>query len=310
MSDEYALCAGKPATIAIAQDYALDRHDGAGGASCPVPALLTMAVSRAALARPALTRPARPPQRPQQIKPVSAEAVLRSFNTWAFKREQPTDLQLMVRIIAQSIALREPVRFVLYWGKGPRGGLGEPDISCLDYLAALAHRVQKVHEPGAAIHLIFTDTHAELNGHDPASTAEYFAEVAQDASRRGFESCRLSQLRQAAEATADRSTDDEDVPEDMLAMLCTTAAKWYRGAGTIEQGAASYYRMNMAEKRAVEFAFPHAIFITFNGSELRRLLPPGLPIFFMYSLRRGFSTKPWFLPGDTTPRDPQSADRL
>jgi hypothetical protein len=68
--------------------------------------------------------------------------------------------------------------------------------------------------------------------------------------------------------------------------------------------------MNMAEKRAVEFAFPHSIFITFNGSELRRLLPEGLPIFFMYSLRRGFSTKPWFLSGETAPGDPESADRL
>jgi L-tyrosine isonitrile synthase len=305
MSNEYALYAGEPAAIAIAQDDGFDPGGIAGGAFRPAPRALTIAASR-----PPRPGQATSPPRPRQIETVSAEAVLRSFNTWAFKREQPTDPQLMARIISQSIALREPVRFVLYWGKGPRGRLGEPDISCLDYLASLGRRVQDVYEPGAAINLIFTDTHAQLNGHAPAGTAEYFAEVAQDASRRGFESCRLSELLQSAKAAAGPDTDDGDVPEDLLAKLCTTAAKWYRGGGTIEQGAATYYRMNMAEKRAVEFAFPHSIFVTFNGSDLRRLLPEGLPIFFMYSLRRGFSTKPWFLPAETMPCGAQSADRL
>jgi len=58
----------------------------------------------------------------------------------------------------------------------------------------------------------------------------------------------------------------------------------------------TYYRMNMVEKRAVEIAFPRSIFVTFNGSEFRCLFPEQLPIFYMYSLRRGVSVKPWFLP--------------
>jgi hypothetical protein len=40
--------------------------------------------------------------------------------------------------------------------------------------------------------------------------------------------------------------------------------------------------------------FPHSIFITFNGGKLRCLFPTRLPIFYMYSLRRGVSIKPWF----------------
>ena len=83
----------------------------------------------------------------------------------------------------------------------------------------------------------------------------------------------------------------------MLQKLCASASKWYRGVGTIRDGAAKYYRMNMSEKRAVEFAFPHSIFATFSGGALRCLLPSSMPIFFMYSLKRGFSTKPWFIGG-------------
>jgi L-tyrosine isonitrile synthase len=229
-------------------------------------------------------------------KTVTAETVLRSFNTWAFKREQPADPQLMLRVLSESISLGEPVSFILYWGKGPRCRLGEPDIDCLDYLGALAQRVREVYEPGAAIKLIFTDTHANLNGHAPLGVREYFAEVEASAGERGFEACLLSQLTQSAEAVAACATNDDDVPEETLRRLSASAGKWYRGDGTARQGALKYFQMNMIEKRAVELAFPRSIFVTFNGSDLRSLFPDYLPIFYMYSLRRGVSVKPWFLP--------------
>jgi hypothetical protein len=54
----------------------------------------------------------------------------------------------------------------------------------------------------------------------------------------------------------------------------------------------------MLEKRAVELAFPNAVFITFNGSEFRCLFPDRMPIFYMYSLKRGVAVKPWFLPDE------------
>src|SRR5258708_39909523 len=57
---------------------------------------------------------------------VAATKVLRSFDTWAFKREQPADPHLMLQFISEAIALDAPVPFVLYWGKGPRCNLGTP----------------------------------------------------------------------------------------------------------------------------------------------------------------------------------------
>jgi hypothetical protein len=233
-------------------------------------------------------------------KSPAPEKVLQAFNTWAFKREQPSDPRLMLDIIADSIARAKPVPFVLYWGKGPRSRLDLPDIECLDYLDALARRVRDMYEPGVAITLIFTDTHAKLNGHPPHSIGEYFAGVEVGARQRGFATCWLGDLTRTAEA-AGHETDD--APHDMLAKLSACAMKWYRGDGTADQGALQYYRMNMVERRAVELAFPAAIFLTFNGSEYRSLFPERLPIFYMYSLRRGVSVKPWFLPQDGMSRD-------
>jgi len=130
---------------------------------------------------------------------ASAEKVLQAFNTWAFKREQPDNPQLMLEIIAHAIQRAEPVPFVLYWGKGPRCRLDEPDTTCLDYLAALARRVEGVYPRGAAITLIFTDTHAELNGHSQQSAREYFAAVETGAHTRGFRNLPAERARTRGE---------------------------------------------------------------------------------------------------------------
>src|SRR5262245_39449058 len=230
------------------------------------------------------------------ITKVTADDVLRSFNTWSFKREQPADPQLMSQIIAEAIGLERPVSLVLYWGKGPRCRPAEPEVQCLDFLASLARRVREVYAPGAVVELICTDTHATLNGHSPHCIRAYFAAVGEVAAQRGFQCCRLSDLTRAYDAAPE--LDDEIVPEDTLMRLATSARKWYRGSGTAEQGALDYYHMNMLEKRAVERAFPRSIFVTFSGSELRSLFPKNLPIFYMYSVRRGVSSKPWFLPSE------------
>ena len=237
------------------------------------------------------------------IAPSSSESeidkILASFNTWAFKREQPDDVSSLRRTIADAIAIAAPLSFVLYWGKGPRCRLGSPDTECLDYLTALTRRLGQAYEPGATVTLIFTDTHAELNGHSPESMRRYFGEVENAARRRGFDSCRLGAVMRAAGLTADVLVGP--APPDLLAQLLPSAQKWYRGEASCEQAALTYYRMNMREARAVECAFPRSIFVTFNGSKLRGLFPRSLPIFFMYSLRRGVGIKPWFLPHDAAP---------
>ncbi len=223
--------------------------------------------------------------------------ILSSFNTWAFKREQPDSPESMLRFIADSAARAVPLSFILYWGKGPRCRIGQPDIECLDNLGRLVQRIREAYEPGAAIKLIFTDTHAELNGHSWETTRRYFAEIEGAAGQRGFDTCWLSAVTAAA-GLAPPSFSADEVPAEMLMLLSASAQKWYRGDGTYNDGAAKYYRMNLVERRAVELAFPRSIFITFNGSNLRPLFPERLPIFYMYSLRRGVGIKPWFLPAE------------
>jgi hypothetical protein len=102
----------------------------------------------------------------------------------------------------------------------------------------------------------------------------------------------MSHLTQAAGSAALDLLDEPSPDDDILKRLATSAAKWYHGDESPERAALIYYRLNMIEKRAVEIAFPQSIFITFNGAKLRCLFPKQLPIFYMYSPRRGVSVKP------------------
>ncbi|TGE02532.1 hypothetical protein [Methylobacterium nonmethylotrophicum] len=220
--------------------------------------------------------------------------IIKSFNTWAFKREQPGNAERLVPVVEAAARAGRPLEFVLYWGKGPRAGIAAPDLACLDYLGQLAERVRQAYAPGAVFRLIFTDTHASLNGHPAEAADAYFGAIDAAAQARGFASTRLSDVVAfAREIGADMP--GEEPSGEILASLIACAAKWYRGEGSTEQGALDYHRMNMVEKRAVAAAFPEAVFVTFNGSEFRDLFPATMPIFYMYSLRRGVGVKPWFM---------------
>jgi hypothetical protein len=130
---------------------------------------------------------------------------------------------------------------------------------------------------------------------------QYFSDVHTEARKRGFESCWLSDLTAADGLEKEKNLKNEPLHHELASRLIASARKWYHGPGGPERGAFNYYLMNLVERRAVELAFPNSIFLTFNGSELRGLFPEQLPIFYMYSLRRGIGVKPWFLPADTVP---------
>lgn len=225
--------------------------------------------------------------------PKTAQAVLKAFNTWAFKREQPTEPDLMLSVIADAVEAKAPLRFVLYWGKGPRSRTGRPETACLDLLRDMVRRIEAVHAPGVILTLIATDTHARHNGHCQTAIRTYFAEVAGAAYARGFSFCFLSAVVDWADVDPDEA--DEPLAPELEVKLRVCAAKWYRGEGSVADGAEAYYKLNMIERKAVEIVFPGAIFLTHNSSEFRDLFPVGLPVFYMYSMRKGISVKPWFV---------------
>ncbi len=241
---------------------------------------------------------------PPPSSPDQATLILQSFNTWAYKREQPSDRAMMLDVVERRRAQGRPLSFVLYWGKGPRSAVARPDHACLDFLDGLGERVRRVYAPGTCFTLCLTDTHARLNGHSQDAIDSYYAGIDGAARERGMRTVRLSRVvaayeaGAATEATAEMETE---VPTAVVGSLERCAAKWYRGDGVAAEGARRYLAMNMVERRAVETLYRDSIFVTFNGRAYRDLFPRAMPIFYMYSLKRGTSVKPWFLDADGKP---------
>jgi hypothetical protein len=240
---------------------------------------------------------------------ATPEQILRSFSTRAFRREKPDKPELMLQVIVEAHARQAPIPFVQYWGKGLRPTLATPEYACLDYLDAMLSRIAEIYKPGAEFTLVFTDTHAALNGHSQASIHSYFQDLVLATRGRRFKICLLGNLVSAAGLRPDVMLEQPVPPPDLLAELRTSAAKWFKGEGSVDEGAIRYFQANMVERKVMEREFPRSIFVTFNGSQLKGLFPEGLPIFYMFSLRHGISDKPWFLPPDFTGRTPRLNDQ-
>jgi hypothetical protein len=226
--------------------------------------------------------------------------VVKAFNTWAFKREQPSDINLLTTFVSDAVRRAEPLSFVAYWGKGPRDEIAEPDLQCLRYLQQMMRRIEEVHAPGAELHLVLTDSHARLNGHKMRNITRYFSAIDGAAQEFGFSTWRLKNLTDSMKPSLKlTSCSGVEYPKAILSELEKSAAKWYRGGKAIDVGARRYFDMNMIERRVIERVFPTSIFLTFNSSDLSALFPQKLPIFYMYSIKKGVGVKPWFQSGST-----------
>lgn len=286
--------ASAPAWAAV-ESYCLDQGPSDQGSFEQSPFSVTA---------PEQPQPAPAPRASQWKRSVTPEQILKSFNTRSFKRQQPDKPELMLEQIREAHQRKAPISFMMYWGKGLRPTLATPEFACLDYLDQMISRVAEVYEPGAQMTLVFTDTHASLNGHTPASIHSYFEDLEKAARERHFNTCLLSSLMNVPGLQPDVMPEPQMPPEEVLADLRVSAAKWFKGEGSPEQGAVRYFQANMLERKVIERAFPRSIFITFNGSQLRALFPETMPIFYMFSLRHGVSDKPWFLPPDYNGKQP------
>lgn len=217
---------------------------------------------------------------------------MRAFNTWNFKRSQPSDYDLLVARCTEAIDLRLPIPFVLYWGRGPRTKIGEPEKRSISFIRSLQERIVPIYALGAKFTLVLTDTHAALNGYEEEETTGYFNSVIDYSKHLGFEHRRMSEILSCNLSFPMPSS--LSLEEPLAQRLTLSATRHFKGKGTPRQGAAAYYLQNQAERFAIAQEFPSAIFVTFNGKEFRSLFPESMPIFYSYSLCKGCSKKPWF----------------
>jgi hypothetical protein len=221
-----------------------------------------------------------------------ARDIFESFNTWKYKREHPNK-EKMLEVILRAVRARASIHFLMYWGKGDRSVAGTREEAALSYLLQMLQPIKIRYVNGVKVTLILTDTHAELNGNTRSQMEEYFTSVIDLAAPAGIETVYLSKLAPFDEEQLSKQIAGVRIDEDLFEVLLRSAGRHCKRYDP-GLGAKLYYLQNKIEKHIIEEQFANKIFITYNGSELDDLLPSKLPMFYMYSMGKGTSVKPWF----------------
>lgn len=230
----------------------------------------------------------------QQEDTKLAREILDRFDTWKFKREQPKTPEKMMENILKNIRKKSPINFVMYWGKGEKNIVGDEEVNAIKYLDEMLSKIKDKYLPGVKMTFIFTNTHARLNGHTEAEIQKYFDSVKKLTQNYDINILYLSELVKYDEKTLLQKIDKLNIDSELFATLKNSSEKHCKKLKDHILGAKLYFLQNQVEKKEVEKRFTGSIFLTYNGSNLDKILPTGLPIFYMYSTKKGTSVKPWF----------------
>jgi asparagine synthase (glutamine-hydrolysing) len=230
----------------------------------------------------------------QQEDTKLAKEIFESFDTWKFKREQPKTPEKIMENILQNIRTKKPITFVMYWGRGEKDVAGSEEIEAIKYLDEMLSKIRQKYLPGVEITFIFTDTHAKLNGYSESENDKYFDSVKKLAKKFEIKFLYLGELAKYNEDDLVSKIDTTEINPELFETLKNSSQKHCKKMKDHTVSVKLYFLQNQIEKKEIEKKFASSIFLTYNGSNLNDILPTGLPIFYMYSIEKGTSIKPWF----------------
>jgi len=219
----------------------------------------------------------------------TAENIFNNFNVNKFRRDHTQDKKEIVGLIKSSLKKSIPLKFVMYWGKGMRDTCGEPEKQALEYLSSFLDRI----ETDTELLVIYTDTHVDLNGYPAKGSESYLNSLEEILEEYNF---RLDIMSNHVphDPVLVLEKMEEFSPDPKLKKNLENSSKKRHRNGDYKIGAHKYYVQNLIENKFMEKEFSDYIFLTYNSPALNNLLPK-LPKFYMHSLRKGKSEKPWFI---------------
>lgn len=223
-----------------------------------------------------------------------AHNILEVFNTWQYKREQPNTTQKILESILKNIQKKRPIPFVMYWGKGKKKTANTKEKEALAFLHKMLGGIKNIYPPGFTVKIIFTDTHATLNGYNENEIKQYYDSVSYLKTKYNFNFLYLSELVEYKEEVLLEKVEDIKINPKLMNSLINSSKKHFKKEKDFVLGAKLYYLQNQIEKKIIDKTFSNSIFLTYNSNELDGILPEKIPLFYMYSLKKGTSIKPWF----------------
>lgn len=211
-------------------------------------------------------------------------------------------------------------KFVMLWGASDKTRSTAADKDGLLYLLHFLKRVEDIYRVKAYLTLIFTDTHAFLNGYHKENYGRYIDEIKYHIRKHGYDWVLSSDLdmllatnlgfKDANELVEEiirdpitRLNNLQAIPADVIEAFaryasrhCIRIARHKSGLyfKDVEAAAMGYLYLAMLEKQVVTERFRDSAFITYMSRE-DQLVLPDLTIVRLYSIQSGLRTRPWFI---------------
>jgi len=216
----------------------------------------------------------------------------------------------------------DAIHFVKYWGASNKSALDNYDYDALLNLFGFVRVVEKEYKMNVQLTLVFTDTHALLNGYSRDGYREYYKQLRSILNKFNYIHIFMSDIikpylrLQGMEDTSklitfliNRSKKDEMLATlkrtDSFQLLKRSASKhscryfesqrygdW--SFDTPDQSAYAYILLNQIEAAYIGTKFLQNIFLTYMSESETELIAPHLPSVQLFSYRSGIRSRPWF----------------
>ncbi len=203
---------------------------------------------------------------------------------------------------------RKPVMFLMMWGVGTKQETGCWEEYALNQLSKMFREIKKRWQAGCSLKIIYADTHARINRVKEAAIEHYYASVMRLISNwdNGIqtEMIRLSALwaegGQGIQNVGAKRALNSILSKEQYEFIKRNAKLRYHGAD-YEEGARRYVRARLRDNVILKARYSDHIFLTYNNPAVMGALQPNLPLLYVWSLRRGRSSSPWFMPNEECP---------
>jgi len=214
-----------------------------------------------------------------------------------FARNPRTLTPALESAVMNCVESNGPLKLLLLWGKGHKDLPDRAETQACQFLLKFRERLTRAWPQAFHLKVLFTDTHAMINGYSSSTIRSYFGATQEVLAPLTTDWGWLSTLWWHAGITyqdvkAAAATDNRDWADLEESLHLTDRAARYGLSPDHVTCAKTYVAARNLENAIIRREYPDWIYLTSDSVEMLPLLPD-MPILHLYSRQRGWCEKPW-----------------
>jgi len=182
----------------------------------------------------------------------------------------------------------------IMWGVHEKQLANKFDKQGVFYFSEIIKYIERHFEIKTSVSVVLSDSHAELNVISQKTVNLYCAGMKQLFNQVGWNIIMLSSLwEQYGIKEKIKENDFHSTNIKEYDLYHNFSKLYYRGDDFVV-GTNQYIQARILEKDMLEKEFPNFLYLT-SGDNRMTSIEPDIPTMWVYSIKKNFSKKPWFL---------------